>query len=238
LGPKDIPGSKLEITGVSRNSLSLRLTGEGAEAVLDPEEYTQLVELAPKKYTVRIAITDEMVEDSKFSLIEYQTKTAGYQAAKKIDSLILAAIDEGAEAAGNVVTGGASITMENLAEAQRLLSINDYVATDLIVDPEVAKDLKLLDELEDASKAGTDEMIRKGMIGTIYGMKVWESNNMKTPKSALVIDRNFACVLGEKRPLTIKQVEDKIRGTAGFVASMRVDAKALRNEACAKITTT
>lgn len=229
-GPDSIPGSSLNIIGQEKNSLSVSLVGEGAEVPIATEG-TFSWNMKPKKYGIRPLITKEMQEDSLFDVVNRNLAEASYQLARRIDRIILTAVRQGA---GNTVTGGSTITIANITSAMQNLEANDYVPTDMIIGPAVANDLRNIDTFVEADKAGVSDPT-KSLIGTIFGMKVWQSNNIFSTDVAtsanttdcLVIDRRHAVAFAEKRPITIERYNDVTRQLDGIVITTRFDAKAI-----------
>ena len=101
-GPGDIPGSSIDVDLVTPNTMNVRVVGEGAESPIDQPRYTSF-NLKPIKYGVAIRITSEMMEDSKWNLLQHSVRTAGKRFAENETSLILA---NGLGGFGNSVAGG------------------------------------------------------------------------------------------------------------------------------------
>lgn len=240
--PQDIPGTNLDIVHQSKNTLAVGIVGEGAEVPIATED-TYRYQVRPRKYGVRPLITKEMQEDSLFAVMERNLREAGYQMGRRLDRLILQAARTGS---GNTVTGGAAITVANIATAMNNLEINDYTPSDFVIAPDVAMDLRNIDTFVEANKAGVNDPSRS-LIGTIFGMKVWVSNNIASTETgtrsrtdSFVLDRDWALALAEKRPLTVERYNDVTRQLDGIVLSARWDAIAIPDteQASAPYTTT
>mgnify|MGYP005831354953 CR=1 FL=1 len=206
--------------------------------------------LTPIDYAANFRITQKMVEDSAFGLFELDVQEASYQSAKLIDNKVIGQIQSGfdANSTDHEVQGGATITVTNITDAMEFIEADSYIPTDLIVGSEVANDLRNLDSFSEANKSGGNSP-QNSLIGTIYGMNVMQSNNIPTysfpsagsttgAKQALMIDRNHALSLGEKRAFTVSEYDEPQAMSRGFVASMRFAALYLRAEASAGISTT
>jgi len=233
VGPAGIQGSSLDIDLVTEDSMKVFRVAEGAAIPLDTPDYTS-TNLKPVKYAVRPLITKEMMEDSKWDLIAHAIKHAGREMAENENELYEVVLD----AAANTVTGGASITIANITRAMQYLEDADFSATDLIVGPEVANDLRNIDTFVEAQKFGSNEMLSSGFIGTIFGMNVHlVSGNIYNTLYAYVIDRNHAFAIAEKRPVTVERYNDLIKDMSGAVITTRIKCKELRTSAICKITT-
>ena len=230
LGPGDIPGTTLDLIHQTKDSLAVHRVGEGAEIPIGTED-TYKYQVSPTKWATRPLVTREMIEDSLFAVMERQLREAGYQMGRALDrDVILLALRQGS---GNTVSGGASITVANIATAINNLEKNDYVASDFVIGADVAMDLRNIDTFVEANKAGVSDP-SKSLIGTIFGMKVWTTNNLTSNygastnnTDAIVTDRDWSLVFAEKRPLTVDRYNDVTRQLEGIVLSARWDARAL-----------
>lgn len=234
VGPAQIPGSSIDINRVVENKMKVRLVAEGAEIPLDQTEYNNL-NIKPKKYGVAIRITREMLEDANFNLLQHNTMIAGRRFAENENSLVIGALDQ----AANTVAGGAAITIANITRAIQYLNDADKVPTDFIIGFEVLNDLQNIDTFVEFQKVGNTEMLQRGFLGTIYGMNVIRvsTNAGMTTTSSYVVDRNFAYVIAEKRPISVEGFELPTFDMSGAALTQRIDVQPLRTNAIAKITT-
>lgn len=230
LGPGDIPGNTLNLVHQTKNSLNVHKVGEGAEIPISNED-TFKYQMSVSKVGTRPLITREMIEDSLFSVAERNLREAGYQMARYLDrQLLLLAIRQGA---GNTVSGGASIQVSDIVSAINYLEKADYMATDFLIGADVAMDLRNIDTFVEANKAGVSDP-SKSLIGTIFGMKVWQTNNLTSSygattndTDAIVLDKDWGLAFAEKRPLTVDRYNDVTRQLEGIVLSARWDARVI-----------
>ena len=234
VGPDQIPGSSIDINRLVENKLDVRLVAEGAEVPLDQTEYNNL-NVRPRKYGVAIRITREMLEDANFNLLEQNIRLAGRRFAENENTLVIGALD----LAANTVSGGAAITIANITRAIQYLEDADKKATDFIIGFEVLNDLRNIDTFVEFQKVGNTEMMSRGFQGTIYGMTVMavSTNAGMTTTTSYVIDRQYAYVIAEKRPLSVEQIELPTYDMSGAVLTQRIDVQPLRTNAIARITT-
>ena len=136
--------------------------------------------------------------------------------------------------------GGAAVTIANVTRAMQYLEDADYDPSDFIVGTEVLNDLRNIDTFVEADKAGNTEMMSTGFKGVIYGMNVIRvsTNAGMTTTSAYVIDRRFAYVIAEKRPITIENFNLPSNDMSATVVTQRIAVRHLRANAIAKITST
>jgi len=237
-GPGDIPGSSIDVDTVDPNTMDIRVVGEGAESPLDQPGYSSF-NMKPVKYGVAIRITSEMLEDSKWNLLQHSIKTAGKRFAENETSLILSdALDN----ANSTVTGGAAITIANITRAMQYLDDEDYTPTTLFVGMEVLNDLRNIDTFVEANKVGNTDMLQRGFLGTIYGLNVIKFSTNAAPSStyskyAYVTDKVHAYVIAEKRPVTIRNFDLPVYDMSAANITQRIKVRYLRTKAIAKITT-
>lgn len=232
-----IPGSSYDIDLETPDAISVREIPEGAEVWLDDPEFTS-TNIKPIKYGVRFNITEEMMEDAKWNLLQRAVEMAGKEFAENENSLVIAQLDN----ATNTVTGGAAITLANITRAIQYLEDADHVATDFIIGNEVANDMRNISGFVEADKFGSNEMLRNGFIGTVYGLKIYRFSTNAAPsttysKYAYIIDRKHAYCIVEKRPVSVKYYTHVQHDTQGVVLTQRIAAKYLRANAICKITT-
>lgn len=235
IGPSGIPGTSVNINLQDPDTMSVFEIGEGASIPFDKETYSNR-SATPKKYGVRIGITREMVEDCQFDLMQFNAATAGYEMADNEDQLAVTQLTAADTAAVHTVAGGAAITIANITRAMQYLEADNYKPSDIICGVEVVNDLRNIDTFVEADKAGVTNP-SQSLIGTIFGMKVWVSNNV-TSTSAYVIDRAKALCLVEKRPISFAQWEDYARDTLQMSALQRVAYMYLWAHSVSLITTT
>ena len=234
MGPNDIHGSSIDVNLVDDDSISVRRVAEGADTPISVASFTS-TNLKPVKYGARPYITKEMIEDGQFNQIELHIRVAGQRIAENETALI---ISDALDQAANTVSGGAAITIANINAAMVLLKAAYRKPTDLIVGTDVAGDLRNIDTFVEANKAGSTELLRNDVIGTIFGMKVWEiANAGMTGTNAYIIDRNWAFAIAEKRPLTVEQWDEQSKDITNLKVSQRLKVGVLRSNAIVKITT-
>jgi len=237
-GPGDIPGSSIDVDTVDPNTMDVRVVGEGAESPIDQPGYSSF-NMKPIKYGVAVRITAEMLEDSKWNLLQHSVRTAGKRFAENETNLILAnALDN----AANTVTGGAAITITNITRAMQYLDDSDYTPTTLFVGMEVLNDLRNIDTFVEANKIGNTDMLQRGFLGTIYGLNVIKFSTNAAPsttysKYAYVTDKTQAYIIAEKRPVTIRNFDLPVYDMSAANITQRIVVRQLRTEAMAKITT-
>ena len=235
MGPKDIPGSSVDIDLATPDSISVRQIAEGGANPIDVESYTSF-NMKPVKYGARPFITKEMMEDGKWNLLAKNIRSVGIKLGENEDTLI---VNDALDNASNTVTGGAAITIANITRGMQYLDDADYTPTTMYVGPEVLNDLRNIDTFVEADKLGSTEMLDTGVVGKIFGLIVKRiSGKLMNTKYAYIFDREEAFVMAEKRPVTVENYKDVIHDLSGASITQRIKVRQLRAEAICKITTT
>lgn len=234
-GPGDIPGSSIDLNLLTENSMSVRVVAEGAEVPLDKTGYANQ-NIRPLKYGVAIRITREMLEDSKWNLLQHNVMIAGRRFAENENKIVIVQLD----AAANTVTGGAALTIPNITRAMQYLDDADKIPTSFAVGMEVLNDLRNIDTFVDFQKVGNTDMLTKGYLGNIFGMNVLKvsTNAGMTTTSSYVYDRQVSYALAEKRAITVENFELPTYDMSGAVCTQRIAGATIRTNGMAKITTT
>ena len=234
-GPGEIPGSSIDVNRMVENTSNVRLVAEGAEIALDQVSYNNL-NVKPRKYGSAVRITREMLEDANFNLLSHNLMILGRRFAENENSLV---INNALEAAANTVAGNAAITVANITRAIQYLEDADKEATDFLVGFEVLNDLRNIDTFIEFAKVGNTDMIQRGFTGTLYGMNVRKvsTNAGMTTTTSYVLDRNFAYVIAEKRPISVENFTLPTFDMSGAAVTQRIWVEPLRTNAIARITT-
>ena len=232
-GPAQIPGSDIDFNIETADSMDVREVGEGAELVTDNLAYST-VNAKPVKYGVGIRITKEMVEDSKFPLLQGNIRAAGKRLAENENSLIVTALD----GAANTVAGGTSVSIANITRAMQHLEDADFNPTDYLVGMEVMNDLRNLDTFTEVDKSGDNQVINTGFRGTFLGLRIWRvsTNAGMTTTSSYVVDRDEAYAIAEKRPITVENFSLEPFDMKAASITQRIKVVLLKSSAVAKIT--
>lgn len=238
VGPGDLPGSSVDINRVVPGSGTVRQVGEGVEFDLSNAEYNT-VNVRPDKYGVMVKITREMMEDSQFSLLQHNLKHFAMRFAENEVSLL---ISQSLSTGANTVSGGAAVTLTNIARARQYLRANDFKSTDMLVGPEVENDLHLIDTIVEVDKSGDSSLLRESRFGRLFGMNIWVVSQAASvgiaATTAYIIDRNQAYAFVEKRGMTVEQFPLPASDAQAVVISQRFRTVALRTSAIAIITST
>lgn len=236
-GPAQIPGASWDFNLQTADTLKVRRVAEGAEVPLDQATYTN-TNLKPAKYGVALRITQEMLEDANWNLLDHSIMLASKRLAENETNLVITQL----QTCTNSVSGGAAITIANICTAMLYLENYDYKPTTMLVGMEVLSDLRQIDTFVEYLRVGNTDMLDKGFLGTVYGMNVIKFSTNAAPSStyakyAYVFDKTQAYAIGEKRPITIKGFDLQTYDMSGCIVTQRIAVKLLRDYAVCRIST-
>jgi len=229
-------GSSLNFEVATANAMSVSVVAEGAEIPIDVSAYTERI-FTPLKYGIRPLITTEMIEDSKFDVIEENIREAGYQMGRNENTLIIAALNSGSAITANhqFNSVGTELDIDDLVTAMRRIEEQNMRADTIIIHPKQAAELRLIDTFVEADKSGVNNPINMYMIGRIFTMKIYV-NVACTEDKVYVFDSRYAIACVERRPLSIENYKDNIRDMTGIAVTQRIKIDYLRPESICEIT--
>jgi len=237
---------QIRITKESGNLGKAVDVAEGAAIPIDTETF-HTTDLVIKKIGTRPIITNELIEDGLWDMVEFELMRAGQKLEHKLNyDVINEATDKSATGypAISNVDAGTDFTLANLLEAIRDILNYDYIPTDMIMTPFAENKLISSNNLLQAHMAGSDAALRNYDVGKIFGLKLhrlsvdgwttgtykWNSgNDTAHDVHALVCDPSY-CMIGMRRDITVEQYDDPIHDLVGLSATMRYGVKTVQPE--------
>lgn len=164
---------------------------------------TRNVTFDPSEYGAGYQLTRNEAVRAFFNVADRMTKKLGYAMAQKKDSLAYTAVQSGA--GNSVIVGtsthastlGASDTLSYAAitEAIKLIEEDLYMPMDMFISYQQKQDLLNLQTVNEADKFGTRDAVAKGLVGELFGLKIWVSHSV-TKQTTAGSDFEDAIVLG------------------------------------------
>lgn len=235
---------QIRITKESGNLGKAVDVAEGAAIPIDTETFTT-TNLEIKKVGTRPIITNELIEDGLWDMVEFELMRAGQKLEHKLNyDVINEAVDKSTYSAISTVDAGADFTLANTLTAIKNILDYDYVPTDFILTPFAENKLISSNNLLQANYAGSDAALRNYDIGKIFGLNIhrlsvdgssdntykWNSGNDTAHDiHALVCDPTY-CMIGMRRDITVEQYDDPIHDLVGLSATMRYGVKTVQPE--------
>lgn len=232
-------GSTLDFDLADKDSMKVRLVAEGAEIPLDAESYTKK-SITPQKYGVRIGITNRMIEDSNWDLIERNLREAGRRMGLKEDELIFTEMQDTTNGfpsvtGHNITSAGTELAIADIVGAMKVIEQQDYVPKIMVMNPEQTSELRQLDTFVEADKVGDRRVFERGWVGRIFGLDTIITSQLAASK-VLVLDSNEAGGLIIRRPLTVEKFKDSVRDLTQASITTRMAPVVFRPQAGALIT--
>jgi len=233
----------LEGTYVATEVGSAGLSPEGGGGVV-------AATITPKTYKINLPVTNDMLEDNAFGLIEMYTKLAGQACGRKSTSLILYILINAPDGDGNLNTQAASADETTYAQllAGHALNGNDlFISDTLIITPESWR------HSVGATASGLPGITTQALVPTGFAMKLQTMDVIfntdplmhdsadlagaaMTACKTLVFDRKSALLTGRKRWLQIEEFSNWQTDLEHAVISFRQDSVTLYKDSICLIT--
>ncbi len=232
-------GSSLDWDKADKDSMIVREIGEGANSRLTHETYTK-ININPKKYGGTVKITEEMIEDSNFPLIERMLKQAGREMAIKEDTLIFNSFKDATDgfiqnADHDLTSQGTEYGIADVTLGMKEIEEQDYNPNVQILHPTQIQELRLIDTFVEADKVGNRRTFETGFVGKIFGLDTVKSTIVDA-NEVFIIDSLEAGSLVIRRPLTIKKFDNPMQDIIGASFTQRMAARVIEERAGVRIT--
>lgn len=219
---------------------------EGAAIPIKTENFdTKNINI--KKVGVRPVITNELIEDGLWNMVEFELMRAGQKIEHKLNYDV---INEACNTANISEVSSDYVTPHNLITAIKDIQENDYQPTDMILTPIVEAQLMSGNNLLQANYAGDNKALRNYDTGSLFGLKMhrltvdgnssesytWNSGYNATDEvGALICDPSY-CWIGMRRDISVEQYDDPIHDLVGIAATMRYGVKGIEGKKATVIT--
>lgn len=214
---------------------------EGAEIPISDQDYTA-VTLTAKKYGVRPMITDEMVADALYPVIEMEIRKAGAKLENTLNQIALTNLIDNTSANEHDASGS-NLGIKAIATAIKLVKADGFIPDRIVLHPD-AEALIMADYIPSGYVGA--EAAQSGKLPNLLGLspfitnvadassQTWEYNS-DGDIGMVVFDSGNSTVIGERQPITIKRYEDIVRQIQGGTVSARWAVGTLQANAGARI---
>jgi hypothetical protein len=214
---------------------------EGAEIPISDQDYTA-VTLTAKKYGVRPMITDEMVADALYPVIEMEIRKAGAKLENTLNQIALTNLIDNTSANEHDASGS-NLGIKAIATAIKLVKADGFIPDRIVLHPD-AEALIMADYIPTGYVGA--EAAQSGKLPNLLGLspfitnvadassQTWEYNS-DGDIGMVVFDSGNSTVIGERQPITIKRYEDIVRQIQGGTVSARWAVGTLQANAGARI---
>jgi len=218
---------------------------EGAKIEIDTQEYSKQ-DITIDKYGVRPLITNELIEDALFDVVELELKKAGARMENALNRQVLYQMLQGTSAisTNTLNPAGPHIAISDIPLAISKIKKCNYMPDTLLLHPTAEGYLLQDSNLAYVSYAGTPGALRQGDVGkTIMGLKpyacsatdaaspTWDDTTAGSDVTAIAFSKNDLGVICMRRDLTIEQYDDPIHDLIGISLTMRFGTDVLNESA-------
>jgi hypothetical protein len=215
---------------------------EGSKVPIDTQVYSK-TDITIKKIGTRPLITNELIEDSLFDIVQLELSKAGARMENKLNRDILVELcsDQGVTATD---PANAHLEVSDLATSRSAIEAYNYIPDTLILHPSAEGYLLQDSNLVYASYAGQNSTLTTGKIPKILGLTPhtlsittgnagynWDGTDGATHWNALVMDSKACAYLAMRRDLTVEEYDDPIHDIMGIACTMRYGTEVVRSTA-------
>lgn len=215
---------------------------EGANVPIDTQVYTK-EDISINKIGTRPLITNELVEDCLFDIINLELQKAGMRMENKLNRDVLLEILADATTT-DVDPADAHLSVSDLARSRSAVASENYMPDKCVFHPTAEGYLLQDANLVYASYAGTANTLHTGAIPKLLGMvpytcsvttgstgHYWDSTDTANHYSGIVIDSKASTYLAMRRDLTVEQYDDPIHDLKGISCTMRYGTATIQPKA-------
>lgn len=208
---------------------------EGGAVDVDTQTYTsQNVDI--KKIGTRPLITEELIQDGLFDVIEQELQYAGRRMENKLNRYVLDKILNGSNAISTSThnPAGDHAAVTDLAHLIGKIQKQDYMPDTFVAYPTTAAYLMQDSNVAYAAYMGSDAPLVSGKLPTLLGLTpyictatdtasspTWGDATAGTSVGGIVFSKNDLGKLVISRDLTVKDYDDPIHDIRGIVLTMR-----------------
>lgn len=220
------------------------VVAEGAKISIDTQTYTpQSVTI--DKYGVRPLITNELIEDGLFDVVELELKKAGARMENALNRKVLYQILQGSNkiSTNTVTPAGVHIAVSDIASAIGKIKSQNYMPDILVTHPTAEAYLFQDSNIAYASYMGSAGPLTSGKMPKLLGLApytctatdaaspTWDDTTAASDVTAMVFSKSDLACIAMRRDVTVERYDDPIHDLIGMSLTMRFGADVLREKA-------
>lgn len=217
---------------------------EGAKIDIDTQEFSKQ-DITINKIGTRPLITNELIEDSLFDIIELELKKAGARLENKLNRDVLYKILQGTNkiTTNTLSPAGSHISVSDLSLAISKIKKQNYFPDTLLIHPTAEAYLLQDSNLAYVAFAGQNSSLNQGKVPTLMGLKpystsvtdatnpTWDDTTVGSDVTAMVFSKNDLATICMRRDVTVEQYDDPIHDLMGISCTMRYGTDVLQEKA-------
>lgn len=196
----------------------------------DPKVETEVVIELDKEYGVEVSWTRAHLEDATWDVMSEQNQGAGYAIQHCLCNLLSTELDANAPRVGAIAD---KTSWANWLAFLKVIDVAQYGPTDYcMVSPSDYWTLLGIDQVINSLYAGTDEVMRSGVMKTMFGITFLKADFPGV--WPFVVNSKKAVALVYRRQITVEPFEYPDANKYGFIASVRAKVGQLNDNASAR----
>jgi len=207
---------------------------EGAKVPIDTQVYTK-EDIVISKIGTRPLITNELIEDGLFDVVELELRKAGARMENKLNrDCLLEILTDTTAGTSDVDPEGLHAAVTDLAKGRADVASNNYMPDTLITHPTLEGWLLQDSNLVYAAWAGQSNTLATGNIPKLLGLTphtcsvttgsaghVWSGTDAANTYNGIIFDKAAHTYLAMRRDLTVEEYDDPIHDIVGIACTMR-----------------
>lgn len=207
---------------------------EGSKVPIDTQVYSK-EDISIKKTGTRPIITNELIEDNLFDIVQLELSKAGARMENKLNrDCLLEILTDTTAGTSDVDPDGSHISVTDVAKARADVGANNYMPDTIILHPSAEGYLLQDSNLVYASWAGQSKTLTSGKLPTFMGLKpytcsvttgstdhYWDGTDGSNHYNGIILDSKAHTYLAMRRDLTVEEYEDPIHDILGIACTMR-----------------
>jgi HK97 family phage major capsid protein len=216
---------------------------EGAKIDIDTQEFSKQ-DITINKIGTRPLITNELIEDSLFDIVELELKKAGLRLENKLNRDVLYSWLVGTNklSTNTMSPAGTHISVSDIALAVSKVKKQNYMPDTLLIHPTAEAYLLQDSNLAYVTFAGQSTSLNQGKVPTLMGLRpyyctatdgaspVWDDTTAGSDVTGIVFSKNDLATICMRRDVTVEQYDDPIHDLIGISCTMRYGTDVLQEK--------
>lgn len=164
---------------------------------------TRNVTFTPTEYGAAYQLTRKEAARAFFNVADRMVKKLGYSLALKKDNLAYAELVSGkgnsvfvnSKASASLIASTDTLDYASITKAIKEIEADKYTPMDMFISYKQKEDLLNISSINKANEFGSRAAIASGMVGELFGLKIWVSHSI-TSSTTAGNNVDYAVVLG------------------------------------------
>jgi len=217
---------------------------EAGAIPIDTQTYTK-IDIVVKKYGVRPVITNELIDDCHFDIIEMELTKAGARLENKLNRVVLNQILNGTYKVSTTTANpaGTHIAVSDIALLAKKVKKQNIMPDTLVTHPTAEGYLLQDSNLAYVAYAGNPSPLTLGQVPKLMGLTpytctatdaadpTWDDTTVGSDVTAIVFSKADLAMIRMKHDIKIVEYDDPIHDLVGMSCLMRYGAEVINEKA-------